>query len=105
MKLADEATYVGGVHLSFDLVREDLPVASGSQLALHPLLRLPAASPLSNGVESLGPWSIEIAESGLSITHPALVRELTIDNQPRWRLEPAAIEDVWIVCVYLISDS
>jgi hypothetical protein len=70
---------------------------------LHPTLQLPTASPLSNGVESLGSWSISIAESGLSTVHRGLARQLTIENQVRWRLDPGAIEDVWILCTYSVA--
>jgi hypothetical protein len=103
MKPADGIAYTGGANLSVRLAVEEQPAPEPHELRLDPELGIPGASPLSQGQEPLGRWSIEIAESGLSGVHPDFVRNVTIESQTRWRLNPAAVEDLWILCTYSVA--
>jgi hypothetical protein len=99
MKLVDDTVYAGGDNLSFDLSQGGTTIAS--QLMPNAELHLASASlPIGGG--TLGRWSIDIAESGLPNAHARLRHQLTIENQVRWRLDPAAIEDVWLLWTYSV---
>jgi len=53
-----------------------------------------------------GTWSIVVKESDLANLHPsnaALLTQVTVDGVEHTRLDPATIDDLWIVCRYVVT--
>lgn len=99
--------------LAFILKREDgteLPPSNfkskGSPIAglpyAEPLNPQSDTEPLNAQGEKPGQWSLEVKEDDVKKVNALLQQVVTINGQEHVRLNPDAIEDVWIVCQYQV---
>jgi hypothetical protein len=55
-----------------------------------------------DGPRTLGSWSLAIEEADITLIAPSLWTMRTASNGDHWRLKPAIIQDLFIVCRYSI---
>ena len=67
-----------------------------------PISDLPYAEPLKGQSGKLGQWSLEVKEGDVKKIDASLQQTVKINGQEHVRLNPDAIEDVWIVCQYQV---
>jgi hypothetical protein len=107
LKLKDGFTYDDGKALAFVLKKEDgTELPASLKVGGSPIISLPYAEPLQGQSGNLGKWSLEVLEDDvkkLDASLPSLRKTVKVNGKDHTRLNPDAIEDVWIVCQYRVA--
>jgi len=67
-----------------------------------PITGLPYAEALKGQNGKLGQWSLEVKEGDVKKIDASLQQTVKINGEDHIRLNPDAIEDIWIVCEYQV---
>ena len=104
LKLKPGAAYENGANLSVDVRREGGSVFLGKELIAGALFHLPTARLFGDQAEEpLGQWTLAIPSALLPALHSSLKKQVIVNNQPQWRLNPDAIDDLWILARYRVT--
>ncbi len=110
LKLKDGFNYDDGKALALLPKKDDgteLKKDDGTEYqflkAISPITNLPYVEPLHGQSGNLGKWSLEVKESDIKNLDPSLQKTMKVSGQDHVRLNPDAIEDLWIVCEYSVK--
>lgn len=105
LKLKPGAAYQNGANLKVDFARTEGTAFTDKELLPVPPVNLPAAKLFGDQAgESLGAWTLSVPAAVLAPLHPSLKKQVTVDGQPQWRLNPDAVEDLWFLVRYSVSE-
>lgn len=97
--------YGKGQPLAFSLAQAGsaAPFAATFKLEGSPIAGIAYAEPLKGQTGSIGSWSITVQSTDIAKLDTDLQQTVTVSGQAYTHLNQDAIEDIWIICQYLLN--